>query len=106
MIDPLQIRPLHDRILVRKLEEKPSGLILSLKDPHIVDGIGGDYRRRQVIGVVAACGPGITDEKGRFHPMWVKAGDVIAFGDWDDLSDALPGYCMIRQNDVWGHAQA
>lgn len=108
------IRPLHDRVLVRRLPEAPrlDGLILIKNDASMMDVVHdgtdkhSDYRRVPLLGEVVAVGPGKYDEKNRFHRTTVKPGDVVIFTDWNDWDQAPAGLYMIREGDVWGYPKA
>ena len=67
-------RPLHDRVLVRRLEEedKTVGGII----------IPDTAKEKPMEGEVVAVGPGARNEKGDIVPLDVKSGDRILFGKW------------------------
>jgi chaperonin GroES len=67
-------RPLHDRVLVRRVEaeEKTRGGII----------IPDTAKEKPVEGEVLAVGPGARDETGRITPLDVKPGDRVLFGEW------------------------
>jgi chaperonin GroES len=67
-------RPLHDRVLVRRVEaeEKTRGGII----------IPDTAKEKPVEGEVLAVGPGARDETGRITPLDVKPGDRVLFGKW------------------------
>ncbi|MCB2055188.1 MAG: co-chaperone GroES, partial [Geminicoccaceae bacterium] len=70
----MEFRPLHDRVLVRRVEEeqKTSGGII----------IPDTAKEKPMQGEVLAVGPGAKNDKGEISPMDVKAGDRILFGKW------------------------
>ena len=111
MIDPSQIIPLYDRVLVEVLSEKPrlDGLILVKNDSTVSDAVNdgtvdhADYRRVPLLGRIVAVGPGKHDIKWHFHPTTVKPGEVVIFTSWDDADGLLPGHHMIREGDIWGY---
>ena len=62
----MKLRPLHDRIIVKRLEEerKSAGGIV----------IPDTAAEKPSMGEVVACGPGKTDDNGKIQPMGVKVG--------------------------------
>jgi len=72
--DSMKIRPLHDRVIVKRLEEKEvikGGII-----------IPDTAKEKPMEGEVIAAGPGKVQEDGKRSPMDVKAGDRILFGKY------------------------
>jgi chaperonin GroES len=70
----VNLTPLHDRVIVKRIEEKESvkvGII-----------IPDSAKEKQQEGEVIAVGPGKRDEKGQLHPLDVKAGDRVLFGKY------------------------
>ena len=91
----MDIRPLHDRLIVRRLEEegeqKVGGII-----------IPDSAKEKPQRGMVIAAGDGkITDEGQRF-PLDVKAGDLILFGKYSGQEVKLDGedYLIMREDDA------
>ena len=79
----MQFRPLHDRVVVRRIEEDertPGGIII----PDTV-------KEKPQQGEVIAAGPGARDEKGVVQPLDVKAGDRILFGKWSGTEVKIDG---------------
>jgi chaperonin GroES len=70
----VKFRPLHDRILIRRLEpeEKTSGGII----------IPDTAKEKPMEGEVVAAGPGIRGDDGRLYPIDLKPGDRVLFGKW------------------------
>ena len=70
----MKFRPLHDRVVVRRLEaeEKTAGGII----------IPDTAKEKPMEGEVVAAGPGARGEDGKFHPLDVKVGDRVLFGKW------------------------
>ena len=68
----MKFRPLHDRVLVRRVEqeEKTAGGII----------IPDTAKEKPTEGEVVAVGPGARSEDGTLHALDVKAGDRILFG--------------------------
>ena len=90
----MNLRPLHDRILVRRLEEQESmrgGII-------IPDSAKEKPQRGQVI----AAGNGKTAKDGKRVPLDIKAGDQILFGKYTSQEVKLDGeeYLIMREDEV------
>ena len=91
----VQIAPLHDRVLVRRLEEKETakgGII-----------IPDTAKEKPQEGEVIAVGAGKI-EKGQRIPLDVKAGDRILFGKYTGNDITLEGeeYLILREEDILG----
>jgi len=90
------IKPLGDRVLVKRLEEKTttnSGII-----------IPDTAKEKPQEGKVIAVGPGKTNDKGEKIPMEVAAGDKILFGKYSGTEVKLEGeeYLIMHQDDILG----
>ncbi|MFN7226507.1 MAG: co-chaperone GroES [Holosporales bacterium] len=89
-------RPLHDRVLVRRLEsdEKTAGGII----------IPDTAKEKPQQGEVIAVGAGARDDSGKIVPLDVKAGDVILFGKWSGTEVKIDGEDLIimKESDVLG----
>ena len=92
----LNVRPLHDRILVRRMaeEEKTAGGII----------IPDTAKEKPQRGEVVATGKGRVTEDGKTLPLEVKVGDKILFGKYSGTELKLDGkeYLMITETDVLG----
>jgi chaperonin GroES len=92
----MTFRPLHDRILVRRIEaeEKTAGGII----------IPDTAREKPQEGEVIAVGPGARDESGKLVPLDVKVGDRILFGKWSGTEIKLNGedLLIMKESDVMG----
>jgi chaperonin GroES len=92
----MAFRPLHDRILVRRIEaeEKTAGGII----------IPDTAKEKPQEGEVIAVGPGARDESGKLVPLDVKAGDRILFGKWSGTEIKLNGedLLIMKESDVMG----
>lgn len=90
----MALRPLHDRIIVERLDEdeKTSGGII----------IPDSAKEKQQRGKVVAVGKGKLTEDGAIRPLDVKAGDIVLFGKYSgteikvDNADRL----ILREDDV------
>jgi chaperonin GroES len=92
----MQFRPLHDRVVVRRLdqEEKSKGGII----------IPDTAKEKPQEGKVVAVGPGIRDEQGRIHALDVKAGDTILFGKWSGTEVKIDNveHVVMKESDIFG----
>ena len=80
----MKFRPLHDRVLVRRLEgeEKTAGGII----------IPDTAKEKPMEGEVVAVGPGARSEDGKLHPLDVKVGDRIDGGTVKAITDTEVRY--------------
>jgi chaperonin GroES len=92
----MTFRPLHDRILVRRIEadEKTAGGII----------IPDTAKEKPQEGEVIAVGPGARDEAGKLVELDVKTGDRILFGKWSGTEIKLDGedLLIMKESDVMG----
>jgi len=92
----MNFRPLHDRVLVRRVEQeaKTAGGIL----------IPDTAQEKPMEGEVIAVGPGARGEDGKVHPLDVKAGDRVLFGKWSGTEIRLDGeeLMIMKESDVMG----
>jgi chaperonin GroES len=90
----MNVRPLHDRIIVQRLEEgeqKVGGII-----------IPDSAKEKPQQGKVIAAGAGKTKDDGKRQPLDVKAGDTILFGKYSGQEIKLDGeeYLIMREDEV------
>ncbi|RUM95256.1 co-chaperone GroES [Pseudaminobacter arsenicus] len=92
----MAFRPLHDRILVRRIEadEKTTGGII----------IPDTAKEKPQEGEVIAVGPGARDGSGKLVELDVKVGDRILFGKWSGTEIKLDGedLLIMKESDVMG----
>jgi chaperonin GroES len=92
----MTLRPLHDRVLVRRIEApgKTAGGII----------VPDSAKEKPQEGEVVSVGVGARDEEGRIVPLDVKAGDKILFGKWSGTEVKLGGEDLIimKESDVLG----
>jgi chaperonin GroES len=92
----MKFRPLHDRVVVRRLtaEEKTAGGII----------IPDTAKEKPMEGEVVAVGPGARDETGKLVPLDVKSGDRILFGKWSGTEVKLDGeeLLIMKESDIMG----
>jgi chaperonin GroES len=92
----MKIRPLHDRVLVRRVEEdqKTAGGII----------IPDTAKEKPSQGKVLAVGPGARGEDGKLVPLDVKKGDKILFGKWSGSEVRVDGedLLIMKESDIMG----
>ena len=92
----MRVKPLHDRILVKRLEEK------ELRKGGII--IPDTAKEKPQEGEVVAAGNGKRLEDGKLVPLEVKAGDRILFGKYSGSEIKIDGieYLIMREDEVLG----
>ena len=92
----MKFRPLHDRVLVRPLEQddRTTGGII----------IPDTAKEKPQQGEVIAAGRGGRDETGKVTPLDVKKGDRILFGKWSGTEVAIDGdkLLIMKESDIMG----
>jgi chaperonin GroES len=92
----MKFRPLHDRIVVRRIEpeERTSGGII----------IPDTAKEKPQQGEVIAVGPGARDESGKIVALDVKAGDRVLFGKWSGTEVRVGGedLLIMKESDIMG----
>jgi chaperonin GroES len=92
----MKFRPLHDRIVLRRIEgeEKTKGGII----------IPDNAKEKPQEGEVIAVGPGARDESGKLVPLDVKAGDRVLFGKWSGTEVKIDGedLLIMKESDILG----
>jgi len=89
--------PLHDRILVRRLEEGEIKLSSGIIIPD-------SAKEKPQEGKVIAVGKGKSNDEGKVFPLDVKAGDNILFGKYSGTEIKLDGeeFLIMREEEVLG----
>src|SRR5574342_524716 len=92
----MNVRPLADRILVRRIEEQ------EMKRGGII--IPDTAKEKPQEGEVVAVGPGRKTEEGKVIPLDVKKGDRILIGKYSGTDVKIDGteYVILREDDVLG----
>jgi chaperonin GroES len=90
----MKIRPLHDRVIIKRLEEdrtSPGGIL-----------IPDTAAEKPVMGKVVAIGKGKILEDGKVRPLDVKVGDKILFGKYSGTEVKVDGEDLVvmREEDV------
>ena len=92
----MKIRPLHDRVIVKRLEEerKSAGGIV----------IPDNAAEKPDQGEVIAVGPGKRNDEGKREALDVKVGDRILFGKYSGTTVKIEGteYLVMREEDIMG----
>jgi chaperonin GroES len=92
----MKFRPLHDRVVVRRLEsqERTKGGII----------IPDSAKEKPQEGEVIAVGPGARDDQGKVHALDVKPGDRILFGKWSGQEITIDGeeLLVMKETDIVG----
>jgi chaperonin GroES len=95
----MQVRPLHDRVLVKRFveEEKSKGGII----------IPDTAKEKPIQGEVIAAGTGRVTEDGKVRPLEVKKGDKVLFGKYSGTEIKIEGedFLMMREEDILGIIQ-
>ena len=92
----MKLRPLHDRVLVRRVDEDEktsSGII-----------IPDTAKVKPMEGKVLSVGPGIRGDDGKIHPLDVKKGDRILFGKWSGTEVKMDDeeLLIMKESDIMG----
>jgi chaperonin GroES len=92
----MNIRPLHDRIIVERIEEETmtaGGII-----------IPDSAKEKPLEGTVIAVGKGKSTDDGKIVPLDVKAGDKVLFGKYAGTEIKIDGkeLLMMREDDILG----
>lgn len=92
----MKIRPLHDRILVKRLDEetKTAGGLF----------IPDSAKEKPIQAKVIAVGAGKRDKDGKIHALDVKAGDTVLFSKYSGSEVKIEGveHLILREEDILG----
>ncbi len=92
----MKIRPLHDRVMVRRIEsdDRSAGGII----------IPDTAQEKPMEGEVVAAGPGARGDDGKIHALDVKTGDRILLGKWSGTEVSLDGeeLLIMKESDIMG----
>jgi chaperonin GroES len=96
----MKIRPLHDRVIVKRLEEErktASGIV-----------IPDTATEKPDQGEVVAVGPGKRDDSGKLIEMGLKIGDRVLFGKYAGQTVKMDGQelLVMREEDIMGVVEA
>ena len=92
----MALKPLHDRVLVRRLEsdEKTAGGLI----------IPDSAKEKPAEGEIIAAGEGARKDSGELIPMAVSVGDKVLFGKWSGTEVQVDGeeLLMMKESDILG----
>ena len=92
----MKFRPLHDRVVVKRLEQddKTTGGII----------IPDTAKEKPMQGEVLAVGPGAKDDHGTVQPLDVQVGDTVLFGKWSGTEVTVDGQdvLIMKESDIMG----
>ncbi len=96
----MKIRPLHDRVIVKRVEEErktASGIV-----------IPDSATEKPDQGEVKSVGPGKKDENGKVIPLDLKVGDRVLFGKYSGQTVKVDGeeLLVMREEDIMGVVEA
>ncbi len=90
----MSIRPLHDRVLVKRIEEeqKTAGGII----------IPDTAQEKPTRGKIIAVGSGSKNESGQVIPLDVQKGDIVLFAKWGGTEVKVNGeeYVIMKESDI------
>ena len=92
----MKIRPLHDRVIVRRLDDEttsPGGIV-----------IPDNVKEKPIQGEILAAGKGKTRDSGEVQPLDVKVGDKILFGKYSgtEVKVGNEDLLVMREEDIMG----
>jgi chaperonin GroES len=92
----MEFRPLHDRVLVRRVEQeaKTTGGII----------IPDTAQEKPMEGEIIAVGSGARGDDGKVQPLEVKTGDRVLFGKWSGTEIKIDGeeLMIMKESDIMG----
>lgn len=98
----MNIRPLHDRVVIKRLEEEDNEGGSTIVLPDSVN------KQKSMRGSVLAVGTGAVSKNGEKRAMEVKVGDRVVFGQYAGTEVKIGGeeYLMMREEDIMGVVEA
>lgn len=92
----MKIRPLHDRVVIRRLEEETKtagGIVLP-----------GSAQEKPSQGEIVAVGPGKSTDSGEIRPLDVKEGDKVIFGQYAGSTVKIDGeeLLIMSESEIFG----
>ncbi len=95
----MQVKPLHDRVLIKRLEEETktaSGII-----------IPDNHKEKSTQGEVIAVGSGYRLQDGTVKALDVKKGDKVLLGKWGgtEVKVGTDTYVMLKEEEILGILQ-
>jgi chaperonin GroES len=92
----MKFRPLHDRVVVKRLDEETK-----TKGGIIIPDTAAEKPQQ---GKVIAVGPGARGDDNEIVPLDVKAGDKVLFGKWSGTEVKIDGedLLIMKESDIMG----
>ena len=91
----MAIKPLHDRVVIKPLDQetKTKGGI-----------IPDTAKEKPMEGKIIAAGPGARDANGKHQPLSVKVGDKVLYGKWSGTEVKVDGedVVVMKESDLFG----
>lgn len=99
MVKGSKLRPLHDRVLIRRVEEEErskGGII-----------IPDSAKEKPMEGEIIAVGSGARNDEGKVLPLDVKVGDRVLYGKWSGTEIKLDDeeLLIVKESDIMGIIQ-
>ena len=93
----INIKPLADRVLVKRLDEEEEQKVGGIIIPDTA-------KEKPQEGKVVAIGSGARTEDGKIMPLDVKVGDLVLFGKWSGTEVKIDGkeYSIMKESDIMG----
>ncbi len=93
----IKVRPLHDRIIVQRLEEDDEQQVGGIIIPDTA-------KEKPMEGEILAVGSGVRNEQGDITPLDVTVGDRVLFGKWSGTEVTIDGEELIimKESDIMG----
>ena len=97
MAKKINVKPLHDRVLVKRVEEKGEQKVGGIIIPD-------SAKEKPLQADVVAVGPGEYDDNGKRKALDVKVGDVVLIGKWSGTEVKIDGeeLLIMKESDIMG----
>ena len=97
MAKKINVKPLHDRVLVKRVEEKGEQKVGGIIIPD-------SAKEKPLSADVVAVGPGEYDDSGKRKALDVKVGDKVLIGKWSGTEVKIDGeeYLILKENEILG----
>jgi chaperonin GroES len=97
MAKKINVKPLHDRVLVKRVEEEKEQKVGGIIIPD-------SAKEKPLQADVVAVGPGEFDDKGGRKALDVKVGDKVLIGKWSGTEVKIDGeeYLILKENEILG----
>ena len=97
MAKKINVKPLHDRVLVKRVEEEKEQKVGGIIIPD-------SAKEKPLQADVVAVGPGEFDDEGNRKALDVKVGDKVLIGKWSGTEVKIDGeeYLILKENEILG----